>query len=92
MVSEQVELIRRLPQNQADSRGYRQSNHDWQFIFLGPQSARHYARMLGIPEDHIISFDADSSGITRILDRLGTSLEAYRHGDPNFVLRLQSGE
>jgi Mg-chelatase subunit ChlD len=71
---------------------YRRGNHDWEFLFLGPRSGVAYARSIGIAEDHIIGFDADSTGITRILDRLGTSLEAYRHGDPNFVLRLQSGD
>ena len=71
---------------------YRQVNHDWEFLFLGPQSGHHYARMLGIPEDHIIGFDADSTGITQIMDRLGTTLEAYRLGDRNYALRLKERE
>ncbi|PYK18086.1 MAG: hypothetical protein DME55_07655 [Verrucomicrobia bacterium] len=69
---------------------YRQSGHDWNFVFLGPISAHNYARSLGIPDDCIVDFDADATGITQIMDRLGSSLAAYRLGDRDFTLRLRA--
>jgi uncharacterized protein YegL len=67
---------------------YRQSKHHWQFLFLGPKSARSYALAIGIPPDHIFAFDADRSGITDLLRRLGSAVTAYRLDDPTFALRL----
>jgi uncharacterized protein YegL len=72
--------------------GYRQSNHHWQFLFLGPEHAEVYARRVGIPQDHVFAFDTDAAGITELMRRLGSSVVAYRLGDPNFVLRLQAGD
>ena len=71
---------------------YQQANHKWKFLFLGPQSARWYARQIGIPQDHVFAFNADASGINELMQRLGSSVAAYRLGDPNFILRLQDKE
>jgi hypothetical protein len=68
---------------------YRQSYHRWLFLFFGPKSAETYARQIGIPQDHIFAFNADSSGITELMRRLGSSIAAYRLGDPTFALRLR---
>lgn len=71
---------------------YRRLNHDWEFLFLGPRSGLGYAASIGIPEDHVFGFEADSKGITRILDRLSASLEAYRLGDRQYTLLLKGRE
>jgi hypothetical protein len=60
--------------------------------FLCPKSGLRYAESIGIPADHIFSFEADAAGVAQILDKLGASLEAYRAGDSNYILRLQSGD
>jgi von Willebrand factor type A domain len=70
---------------------YRRHSHNWEFIFLGPKSGLAYAQSIGIPADHLFNFAADALGVAQILDKLGASLEAYRAGDSNYILRLQSG-
>jgi hypothetical protein len=69
--------------------GYRQETHGWAFVFLGPASALAYARSMGIPEDHCVSFTASAQGVTTILDRLRKTVAAFQLGDRNYALRLQ---
>jgi hypothetical protein len=49
-----------------------------------------YALAIGIPQDHVFAFDADASGITEIMRRIGSSVSAYRLGDRHFALRLRN--
>jgi hypothetical protein len=70
---------------------YRSRFYNWSFIFLGPKSGLKYAELIGIPADHVFSFEADAAGVAQILDKLGGSLEAYRAGEKSYILRLQAG-
>lgn len=68
---------------------YRQEIHGWSFVFLGPASALAYARSIGIPEDHCVSFTASAQGVMTILDRLRKTVAAFQLGNRNFALRLR---
>jgi hypothetical protein len=68
---------------------YRQSLYDWQFIFIGPEEAKHYALSLGIPKSNVVSLRADSAGIAAIMSRLSSSIKAYQLGDSRYALKLQ---
>ena len=67
---------------------YRRLN-DWQFVFIGPEFARNYALSIGIPANAIFSFDADSAGITTIVQRLSRGIRAYQLGDKRYLLQLR---
>jgi hypothetical protein len=67
---------------------YRRLQHEWQFIFIGPQSARAYALAIGIPPNSIFSFEADPAGVNRIIDRLSQGIAAYQLGDHRYYLKL----
>jgi hypothetical protein len=71
---------------------YRRTIYDWQFIFIGPPEAEHYALSLGIPKSNITSFsaDGDGAGITAIMARLSLSMRAYQLGDRRYALKLHN--
>jgi uncharacterized protein YegL len=69
---------------------YRQTTYDWQFIFIGPPEAEHYALSIGIPKSNIASFSADGAGITAIMARLSHSIRAYQLGDRRYALKLRN--
>jgi uncharacterized protein YegL len=69
---------------------YRRTTYDWQFIFIGPPEAEHYALSLGIPKSNITSFSADGAGITAIMARLSLSMRAYQLGDRRYALKLHN--
>src|SRR6516162_6469271 len=69
---------------------YRRTTYDWQFIFIGPPEALDYALSIGIPKSNVVSFSADSAGITAIMARLSKSMKAYQLGDRRYALKLRN--
>jgi len=69
---------------------YRRTTYDWQFIFIGPPEALDYALSIGIPISNVVSFSADSAGITAIMARLSKSMKAYQLGDRRYALKLRN--
>jgi uncharacterized protein YegL len=69
---------------------YRRTTYDWQFVFIGPESALGYALSIGIPRSNIVSFDANSAGIESVMKRLSKSVSAYQLGDRRYALKLRN--
>ena len=61
----------------------------WQFLFIGPESARGYALSIGIPRECFAGFKTTPEGLRMILDRLSSAVKAHALGDRQFALRLQ---
>jgi hypothetical protein len=69
---------------------YRRITYDWQFVFIGPETALHYALSIGIPQSNVTSFNASVDGVRLILDRLSKSIRAYQLGDRRYALKLRN--
>jgi hypothetical protein len=69
---------------------YRRTTYDWQFIFIGPETALHYALSIGIPKSNVVSFNASGDGVRLILKKLSKSMRAYQLGDRKYALKLHN--
>ena len=69
---------------------YRRTTYDWQFVFIGPESALSYALSIGIPKSNVVSFNTDPAGMRSIMDRLSKSMRAYQLGDKRYALQLHN--
>jgi hypothetical protein len=70
--------------------GYRQNQHDWQFIYVGPEESFSYAESIGILRTNCTSFESDPDKFRTLLERLGHAVSAYRLGDRQFTLKLRN--
>jgi hypothetical protein len=69
---------------------YRRTTYDWQFVFIGPETALAYALSIGIPRPNVVGFNADPAGIRQIMIRLSKSIAAYQLGDRRYMLKLHN--
>ena len=69
---------------------YRRTTYDWQFVFIGPETALQYALSIGISKSNVVSFNASGDGVRQILDRLSKSMRAYQLGDRRYALELHN--
>ena len=69
---------------------YRWTTYDWQFVFIGPETALQYALSIGIPKSNVVSFNASGDGVRQILDRLSKSMRAYQLCDQRYALKLHN--
>ena len=69
---------------------YRRTTYDWQFVFIGPETALAYALSIGIPRSNVVGFNADPAGIRQIMIRLSKSIAAYQLGDRRYALKLHN--
>jgi uncharacterized protein YegL len=70
---------------------FRQSVHHWQFLFIGPDDeSALFARSIGIPADHITTFDPHNPQLLQnALSRLTIATTAFLTNDADFAKLLQ---
>lgn len=70
---------------------FRQSVHHWQFLFIGPDDeSAQFARSIGIPADHITTFDPYNPQLLQnALSRLTIATAAFLTNEPGFAKFFQ---